>query len=73
MMFSVLSFCLLTTSLVCPSVQGATVQNPRRRAATMDIKQKSFYRSVGFLSLLDNCTILDIFHEFNLELFLTNE
>ena len=32
--FSVLSFKLLTTSLVCPSVQGATVHKPRRRVVT---------------------------------------
>ena len=35
MKFSVWSFCLLTTSLGCPSVQGAIVHKHRRRAATV--------------------------------------
>ena len=34
MKFSVLSFSLLTTSLVCPSAQGAIVHKPSRGAAT---------------------------------------
>ena len=31
------AFSLLTTSLVCPSVPGATVHKPRRRAATLPL------------------------------------
>ena len=39
MKFSVVSFCLLTTNLVCPSAQGLTVHKPRSCVAT-DVDRK---------------------------------
>ena len=42
-------FSSLTTSLGCPSVQGATVHKPRRRAATNSAIIKPFYAAKLFI------------------------